>query len=216
MTDLMDTPSAGRSRVNRGSEQVRGRLIESAIAEFAAHGFEGSSGRRIAAEAGAHQSQINYHFSSKDELWKASLERLLAELDTALAGNLTSLDESDTRAVFSATVRGLVQFAARRPELNRIMMHEGAAPGERLRWLVDTHMRGRHAGLMTAWDALTASGDAAAVDRDVIYHSLVGAASLLYANAPEAVLLGIKPAGRDMIDRHAASVVAMFLKPLNH
>ncbi len=212
----MATPSAGRSRVNRGSEQVRERLIESAIAEFAAHGFEGSSGRRIAAEAGAHQSQINYHFSSKNDLWKASLERLLAELDSALASNLAAVDESDARARFSASVQGLVQFAARRPELNRIMMHEGAAPGDRLRWLVDNHMRGRHADLMSAWDALTASDDAAAVDRDVVYHSLVGAASLLYANAPEAVLLGIGPAGRDLVDRHAASVVAMFLKPLNH
>lgn len=211
----MATPSAGRTRVNRGSEHVRERLIEAAIAEFAAHGFEGSSGRRIAAAAGAHQSQINYHFSSKDELWKASLERLLAELDAALAGNLAQADESDARSLFSATVHGLVEFAARRPELNRIMMHEGATPGDRLVWLVDTHMLGRHADLMTAWDELTASGDAAAVDRDVIYHSLVGAASLLYANAPEAALLGIKPGGRDMINRHAASVVAMFLKPLN-
>jgi len=209
----MATPSAGRSRVNRGSEQVRERLIEAAIGEFAAHGFEGSSGRRIAAEAGAHQSQINYHFSSKDDLWKASVERLLAELDAQLLDPLAQVDDTEARALFAATVRGLVEFAARRPELNRIMMHEGAAPSDRLAWFVDTHTRARHKALVELWDTLVAGGDAAAVDRDAVYHSLIGAASLFYANAPEAELLGITPTRQAMIDRHAASVVAMFLNP---
>ena len=36
--------------------------------EFAAHGFEGASTRAIAAAAGTHQPQINYHFESKDDV----------------------------------------------------------------------------------------------------------------------------------------------------
>ena len=81
MPDAPDSVLAaapGRSRQNRGSEVVRAALLDAAIAEFAAKGFAGASGRRIAAAADAHQSQINYHFSSTGELWKAALLRLLA------------------------------------------------------------------------------------------------------------------------------------------
>ena len=47
LTDT-DAPAPGRTRRNRGSEVVRSALVNSAIAEFSAHGFEGASTRRIA------------------------------------------------------------------------------------------------------------------------------------------------------------------------
>ncbi|MEO0495682.1 MAG: helix-turn-helix domain-containing protein [Actinomycetota bacterium] len=214
MADVPDSvlaPAPGRSRQNRGSEIVRAALLDAAIGEFAAHGFAGASGRRIAAGADAHQSQINYHFSSKDELWKAALLRLLDELDRAIDEQVERIDADDASAVAAAVIRGLVYFAARRPELNRIMMHEGASPGERLRWFVDERLRGRHADLLETWAALRGSGVAADVDPDVLYHSIIGAASLLYANAPEAELLGIAPSDRGVVERHAESLITLFL-----
>lgn len=205
------TPAPGRSRRNRGSEVVRSVLLESAITEFATNGFAGASGRRIAAAAGTHQSQINYHFASITELWKAALTQLLDELDLAIVAQLESVDVDDTPEVFAGVVRGLVYFAARRPELNRIMIHEGVAPSERLAWFVDERLRRRHEDLVHAWNALRADGVAADVDPDVLYHSVIGAASLLYANAPEAELLGIDPSDPALIERHAASLLALFL-----
>ena len=50
---------------------VRQSLIEAATVEFARNGFAGASTRAIAIRAGAHQPQINYHFSSKEALWRA-------------------------------------------------------------------------------------------------------------------------------------------------
>ncbi|MEM9464818.1 MAG: TetR/AcrR family transcriptional regulator [Actinomycetota bacterium] len=214
MPDPSDTtlaPAPGRTRRNRGSEVVRSALLEAAIGEFAAKGFAGASGRRIAAEAGTHQSQINYHFASTSELWKAALLQLLDELDLAILEQLDDTAPDDTVAVFSGVIRGLVHFAASRPELNRIMMHEGAAPGERLAWFVDERLRRRHADLLAAWEAMRASDVAADVDPDVLYHSVIGAASLLYANAPEAELLGIDPADPALIERHAESLITLFL-----
>ena len=214
MPDAPDSVLAaapGRSRQNRGSEVVRAALLDAAIAEFAAKGFAGASGRRIAEAADAHQSQINYHFSSTGELWKAALLRLLDELDAAIDHELSKVDVDDTAGVGAAMIRGLVFFAARRPELNRIMMHEGAAPSERLAWFVDERLRRRHADLIAAWTVLREAGVAADVDADVLYHSLIGSASLLYANAPEAELLGIEPADRDVVARHAESLINLFL-----
>ena len=214
MPDTADHPLApapGRSRRNRGSEVVQRALLEAAIGEFAAKGFAGASGRRIAAEAGTHQSQINYHFASITELWKASLHQLLDELDLAILEQLDGVEADDLPEVFAGVVRGLVYFAARRPELNRIMIHEGAAPSDRLGWFVDERLRRRHADLIEAWNGLRADGVAADVDPDVVYHSLIGAASLLYANAPEAELLGIDPSEPALVERHAESLLALFL-----
>ena len=207
-----DVPAPGRTRRNRGSEVIRGALINAAITEFATHGFEGASTRRIAETADAHQSQIKYHFDTKDELWKRCLELLLDELDASIAVRLDRAN-TDARAAFEATIRGLVHFAARRPELNRIMMHEATNAGERLTWLVDSRLRERHEAMTSAWQQLVDDGAAAPVGVDVVYHTVIGAASLIYANAPEAQLLGIEPSDPELIERHADTLVTLFLRP---
>ena len=207
-----DTPAPGRSRRNRGSEVVRDALLNAAIREFASRGFDGASTRRIAEAAGAHQSQIRYHFDSKDELWKRCVERLIGELDTIISQAFDGSD-GDPRATFEASIRGLVRFMARWPELNRIMLHEATSETPRLIWLVQTHLASRHEALTDAWSELASAGLVASIDPDLLYHSLIGAASLFYSNAPEAMLLGIDPTDPSVIDRHADALVALFLTP---
>ena len=204
-------PAPGRRRSNRGSEDVRHRLIEAALSEFAAHGFDGASTRAIATRAGAHQPQINYHFESKDELWRVALDQLLGELDTTMEEYTAGIDRADPTAMFAAIVRGLVVFASRRPELNRIMMHEGTAPSSRLSWLVTNHLEWRFEDLRRRWQTLAAEGIAAPLSADILYHVLIGASSLLYANAPEARLLGIDPDTPSVVEAHADSLIAMLL-----
>ena len=209
--DSVLAPAPGRSRQNRGSEVVRAALLDAAISEFASMGFAGASGRRIAARAGAHQSQINYHFRSIEELWKASLLHLLDELDETIAAQMIGLDPDDPVERCAAMFRGFVSFAADRPELNRIMMHEGAAPSDRLAWFVRERLKARYDDLTEMWTSLRSAGVAADVDPDVLYHSMIGAASLLYANAPEAELLGIDLSDRAVVERHAESLITLFL-----
>lgn len=190
---------------------MRAALLEAAIAEFAAEGFTGASGRSIAAAAGTHQSQINYHFASKDELWRAAMTALLDELDEHVAAQASDADRNDPVATMAAVIAGLVHFAAARPELNRLMIHEGAAPGPRLAWLVAHRTAARHGDLSALWAAASATGATAPITPEVVYHSLVGAASLLYANAPEAELLGLDPTDPALVARHARSLISLFL-----
>ncbi len=207
-----DDPAPGRSRRNRGSGVTRDALIDAGIEEFAANGFAGSSTRRIAQAADAHQSQIKYHFDTKDDLWKRCVERLLAELDAAIAANLDPTD-TDVTASLAATIRGLVHFMAGRPQLNRIMAHEATRSSDRLTWLVDTHLAARHRALTTSWTRLAEDGVVAPIDPDVLYHTVIGAAALLYSNGPEAVLLGLDPSDTSLVERHADTLVALFLRP---
>jgi len=204
-------PAPGRRRRNRGSEVVHDRLIEAAISEFAARGFDGASTRVIAEKADAHQSQIKYHFDTKDGLWRRCIEQLLALLDAAI-DEQPGIASRDPRTVMEAVIRGLVVFAAGRPELNRIMMHESTAPGARLSWLVDNHLASRRSQMIHRWEMLAEKGMAAPVSSDIFFHVLIGAVSLLYVNAPEAELMGIEPHAPDVVARHADGLIAMFLR----
>ena len=74
------------SRVRRTRSDLRERLLESALVEFGAKGFDGASTRSIAQRVDAHQPQINYHFDSKQALWTAAVDHLFALLDAELGG----------------------------------------------------------------------------------------------------------------------------------
>lgn len=172
--------------------------------EFGARGFGGASTRAIAERAGVHQPQINYHFAGKDELWRAAVDHLFALLDTALA----EVDGPE------ALVRAFVTFAADHPELNRIMVQEATSGSGRLEWLVEHHVRARFDGLA----ALVEGGEVQVLGTDdplVAWYVLIGAASLLYVNAPEGRLLtGRDPMGAAVRAAHADAVVRMVLGPV--
>ena len=204
---MATTSRATKRGSYRSSADVRARLLDAAMVEFSQHGFEGSSTRAIARRAGAHQPQINYHFESKEALWYAVMERLIGEIDAAMA---TTAD--DPRVLFEGAIRGIVAFSAARPEMNRIMIQEASAPGPRLTWLVETHIRPRHDMMRALWLDVRAAGHGVDVPVELLYHLVIGAASLLHANAPEAELLaGIDASDPAIVEAHADALVRLFL-----
>ena len=205
---VADPPRRRQAR----SAATREALLDAALSEFAAHGFEGASTRSIAAVAGTHQPQINYHFESKDELWRAAVDHLFAQLDDAVARHLRELPPaSDDRARFARGVRAFVRAAAELPELNRIMVQEATIDSDRLDWIVERHTRPRFEILTSDWRRLRNAGQVADIDDVVVYYSLVGAASLPYVNAPEARLLGHDTGRQAFIELHAEALVTLFL-----
>ncbi len=203
--------TAPRRRQAR-SEATRTALLDAALHEFAAHGFEAASTRAIAAAAGTQQPQINYHFESKDELWRAAVDHLFARLDDAVGRHLRRLPTAnDPRARFARGIRAFVRAAAELPELNRIMVHEATIETPRLTWIVEQHTRPRFEVLTDDWRALRAAGSVPDVEETVLYYALVGAASLPYVNAPEARLLGHDTLDSAFIDAHADALVQLFL-----
>lgn len=53
------------------SRQTKERILATATLLFAEHGYDGVSLRAIAQEANTHLALINYHFGSKDDLYRA-------------------------------------------------------------------------------------------------------------------------------------------------
>src|SRR5580693_3774732 len=206
-------------RLRRTRTNIREALLESALIEFGAKGFDGASTRTIASRVQAHQPQINYHFETKTALWMAAVDHLFGLLREAFDGVIpTTPTEVDVRrlaAAFADAIRRFVQFAAEHPELNQIMVHEGTAASDRLTWMTETHVKPVFDAIRPAWQILRDAGFAAPIDNDIMYYVLLGAASLPYVNAPEVRLLtGRDPSSPKWIRAHADGLVAILLPGL--
>ena len=213
------TQTPNKVRLRRTRSDIREALLESALVEFGAKGFDGASTRAIAARVEAHQPQINYHFESKTALWTAAVDHLFGLLREAIGGvipaQLTGVEVPALAAAFADGIRRFVRFAAEHPELNQIMVHEGTAASDRLTWMTETHVKPFFNGIRPAWQALRDAGVAAPIDHEILYYVLIGAASLPYVNAPEVRLLtGRDPKSPNWINAHADGLVAILLPGL--
>jgi TetR/AcrR family transcriptional regulator len=214
-----NTPRPNKVRLRRARTDIRRALLESALVEFGAKGFDGASTRTIALRVQAHQPQINYHFESKAVLWMAAVDHLFGLLREAFDGVIpatpTEVDAPRLTAAFADAIRRFVRFAAEHPELNQIMVHEGTAASDRLTWMTETHVKPVFDAIRPAWQILRDAGVAAPIDNEILYYVLVGAASLPYVNAPEVRLLtGQDPCSPKWIQAHADGLVAILLPGL--
>jgi AcrR family transcriptional regulator len=193
----------------RQREATRERILEAAVEVFAEKGFPGASTREIARRAGTNQGLITYHFRSKDELWRAAAERIFEGLGERLAERLGALELADPRERAREAIREYVRFAAAHPELFRIMVDEGRVADDRMKWLVDVHLRPRFEAISRG--LLRVAG----IDESLLPHAfyaLAGAASLIFAVAPECRrLTGLDPRTAQAVEAHAAFVARLLV-----
>src|SRR5579872_2931091 len=94
------------TRVTRPSaDATRQRVLAAALDLFSEQSFDGATTREIAARAGVTQPLLNYHFSSKDELWQAAVDGLFADLHEALGTREQGLRGVDELTVAKLLVR---------------------------------------------------------------------------------------------------------------
>jgi AcrR family transcriptional regulator len=94
----------------RPSIATRRRILKAASRVFADQGYEGASVRDIVARADVNQAAINYHFGSKEGLYRAVLEQALAALTNAdsTAGCSGGTREAELHAFVSRQLRPLL------------------------------------------------------------------------------------------------------------
>jgi len=76
------------------ASETRDRILGAAERLFAQRGFHGVSLREVAGEAGMRLSHLQYHFTSKDDLYHAVFERRILAINHA---RLSRLDEVERR-----------------------------------------------------------------------------------------------------------------------
>lgn len=137
----MNTAEAGPTRRQRQREQTRSQILAAAIKLFARSGFEAASMADIAAEAGVKKALVQYHFSTKEQLWKDAAARLWTERNRALEKAIAPCNEGDLASKMRLGFTSLVEFTRENPAWLWFMFHEAAQRGPRLEWLTDNFLR---------------------------------------------------------------------------
>ncbi|GGA38861.1 TetR family transcriptional regulator [Sphingomonas psychrolutea] len=114
------------------------RLLEIAIAEFAAKGLEGASTRGIAAAAGTAMSSITYHYGGKEGLYLAAADYIALQLGEEMApafpenALLEALTPDDARSRIHAIVRQFIEAMSgeKSTAASLFIMREQMAPTE--------------------------------------------------------------------------------------
>jgi AcrR family transcriptional regulator len=86
----------------RPSLVTRERIVKAASRIFAEHGYDGASIRSIVSGADVNQAAINYHFGSKEGLYRAVLQ---AALDALLRADTVTPSEVSREAALRAFIR---------------------------------------------------------------------------------------------------------------
>lgn len=64
----------------RNPERTKGEIFNTALTEFAEHGYDGARIQKIAQRAGCNPRLIYHYFGSKDDLYLAALRKIYAEI----------------------------------------------------------------------------------------------------------------------------------------
>jgi AcrR family transcriptional regulator len=196
---------------------ARERILAAALEIFAERGFDGARTREIAERAGANLGLLTYYFGGKEPLWRAAVSHAFEELTRevgAVIAQARSEAGGDERTQLEQLLRGFVRFLARRPEFMRLMNDESRREGPRMRWLADHHVKPLAGAIERVVERAQARGLVPAIPRVSLHYIVLGAAGLLFSQAPECrYVTGIDPTDEAVAEAHADALVRLLLGP---
>lgn len=129
-------------------QNARTAILDAAEGVFAAHGFDGTSMRQIANEAGVAQALLHYHFGTKEKLYEAMFARRSDAINAVRGAALDRLFGPDGQGrptlgdLLEALFRPTVEFGHEGPAGNlfsRVLAATANADDERSRTLIGAH-----------------------------------------------------------------------------
>jgi AcrR family transcriptional regulator len=119
----------------RDADRTREAILDAAEALFAQKGYEATSLQEIGDRAGVSRGTPNYFFGSKEQLYHAVLERVLAaERTTVLEPQDHAGSEEELSEVsIAAAIGRFFDFLIARPTFLQLMEREALSGGQRLR-----------------------------------------------------------------------------------
>ena len=130
---MKDAPSSGKI-------ETQGRILATAAAQFALHGYNGVSTRDIASQAGVNEVTIYRHYPRKRDLYLAVLDAELGKV--SLRGDLLAqiADACDGRTVLTRTFELIAKTLLLSPELLRLLQYGALEVSEDLDLLLRRHL----------------------------------------------------------------------------
>jgi len=110
----------------------REELLRVVFEQFAEHGYENMSLRKLGAKLGVSDSLFTHHFGSKEKLWFEAMDLVLRPVaDRLLAVLDQGTETKDPPARLRANMVLGMQMAAFQPALLRLAFNEASSPSQR-------------------------------------------------------------------------------------
>jgi TetR/AcrR family transcriptional regulator len=176
---------AGAKRIDarRDPDATRARILDAAVAEFAAKGLGGARVDEIAARAGANKRMLYHYFGNKDDLFLAALERVYEEIRAA--EQALDLELLPPLAAMRALVEFTFDYFTLRPEFVTLLNSENLHKARHLKR--SERIAAMHSPLIALIDGILTRGVArremrAGVDPMQLYISIAGVSYFYHSN----------------------------------
>lgn len=124
----------GRGRPRETETDTSALIARSALLHFAAQGYDATSLREIAGDAGVDVALVAYRFGGKEGLWKAIVSQAARDLHMALQA--AEADRAPVERLRHA-MRSFITYLLDRPEVPRLLLRDITIDSERSQWLLD-------------------------------------------------------------------------------
>lgn len=167
-------PEKRRKRASRRGDDVRERILASALECFGAFGFEGTSTRAVADRADVTHTLVLYHFHTKEQLWIATIDNALKRYSQEMKEHLDKADHT-AAAGLRTFIEQFIRMSAQQPQIHRILTMESNQDTSRLQWVIENYLR-EHFGMVR--DLIRAGQEQGVVrqcDPARLYYMIIGA-----------------------------------------
>src|SRR5678810_687918 len=131
-----------KRKVREITKVRRQEILDAAEQLFSQKGFKGTTTRDLAAKAGVHEAILFRHFTSKRDLYQATLElKISRNRHSALAQMEQSAKSRDDRAFFEALAIGLLTRFEEDPSIPRLILYSALDNHELLSVTTERQLR---------------------------------------------------------------------------
>lgn len=206
-------PPARERAVQQRALDTRKKILDAAIEEFAALGYEGASTRSIAARAGTQHPLVTYHFQSKEGLWREAISSILAAYRERFDARLAGLRGVDDATKLLLIHEDFIRFGARNMSLHRIMAHIASSPSPQLDWLIEEYLKYTFDERAKLIRSAQKAGRYIAGDPYHLEYIFIGAVTRIYMLAAEVEkIMGRSPLTPEFVDEHVRVCLSMFFR----
>ena len=132
------TDRRGRGRPSEPDTDTSAAIARAALQRFAAQGFEATSLREIARDAGVDVALISYRFGGKHGLWKEIVSQAAVDLHDALDLALRERVAGNAQDRLAHSARAFLAYLLDRPEVPRLLLRDITIDSDRSQWLLET------------------------------------------------------------------------------
>ena len=211
--DLSFKPS--KAPRQRGEQQraieTRERIISAATEEFASQGYEGASIRAVAERAGARHTMVTYHFSGKEGLWQAVMDRLVRTFTSQQMERLDGLRGVSEVIQLRLLLEEFIRYSASDLNLHKLMGHAASRASPEIESMVSDYLQDYFNVIATLIARVQKKEAFVDGDPHHLHYIFIGAATRIFMQSPEvARVMGQSPLEPDFIERHIDVCLRLF------